>query len=284
MMLHKILKVHRQLFADIATTKETLEVVNAMLEMQKQQLHSALTALHDIQLQINALESSRNESLRSLKDELEAMRYWPNQNLKKRLFDVAGTSTAQFIIENMRTVPSFSTSRELLSHSLSNVSLEEGLYAEFGVYSGNSINYIARLINSNIIYGFDSFQGLPETWRTGFEKGTFKLEELPRMEPNVCLIKGYFDDTLPGFIKSHSQKFAFIHVDCDLYSSTKSIFKYLAPQITPGCIIVFDEFFNYPGWENGEFKAFKEFITAEKKEFEFIGYVETHEQAAVIIR
>ena len=68
-----------------------------------------------------------------------------------------------------------------------------------GVFSGKTINHIAKKIKYNI-YGFDSFEGLPEFWREGFEKGTFNLEKkLPIVEPNVKLIKGWFDKTLQNF-------------------------------------------------------------------------------------
>ena len=39
-----------------------------------------------------------------------------------------------------------------------------GIWIEFGVYNGHSITYISNF-TKNIVYGFDSFEGLPETWR-----------------------------------------------------------------------------------------------------------------------
>ena len=71
------------------------------------------------------------------------------------------------------------------------------------------------------------------------------------------MIKGLFDDTLPSFAKTHTQPVSFLHVDCDLYSSTKAIFDILGDQIVEGTVIVFDEYFNYPGWQHHEFKAFQ---------------------------
>jgi hypothetical protein len=46
------------------------------------------------------------------------------------------------------------------------------LWLEFGVASGNTINYISRF-TQDTVYGFDSFEGLPEKWRDGFDKGAF---------------------------------------------------------------------------------------------------------------
>jgi hypothetical protein len=101
---------------------------------------------------------------------------------------------------------------------------------------------------------------------------------------NVELIKGWFDKTLPTFLESRKNDFvSFLHIDCDLYSSTKTIFDVLGSRIVEGTIIVFDEYFNYPGWEKGEFKAFQEFIRDANLSYEYIGYVRTHEQVAVKI-
>ncbi len=97
------------------------------------------------------------------------------------------------------------------------------------------------------------------------------------------LVKGWFEDTLPEFVSKHSEKCSFIHIDCDLYSSTKTIFKFLNEKIEKGTVIVFDEFFNYPGWKNGEFKAFMEFIELNHMKFEYIGYCRYDEQVAIRI-
>jgi hypothetical protein len=92
------------------------------------------------------------------------------------------------------------------------------------------------------------------------------------VEPNVKLIKGWFNETLPGFVANLNECVAFLHIDCDLYSSTKTVFEYLGDKIKPGTIIVFDEYFNYPGWQRGEFKAFQEFIQERNLKYEYIGY------------
>ena len=192
-------------------------------------------------------------------------------------------STADYVEKYMRNVDSFSTNSELLTMAMKNADLEKhNLICEFGVYSGNTINHIASL-TSRKVYGFDSFKGLPERWRDGFRKGHFEVTTLPKVRPNVRLIKGWFSDTLPVFIKEHDESIGFLHVDCDLYSSTKTIFEFLESRIHPGCIIVFDEYFNYPEWEDGEFRAFQEFIARTELKYEYIGYNRQHEQVAVKI-
>ena len=76
------------------------------------------------------------------------------------------------------------------------------LWLEFGVASGKTINYISKFTNDTV-YGFDSFEGLPEKWRNGFDKGCFNRNgNLPKVNKNVTLIKGWFDETLPNFIEN----------------------------------------------------------------------------------
>lgn len=205
-----------------------------------------------------------------------------HQNIKQYLYQKAGMETAEFVIKNMEKVPAFNVTLDILTYGLKQTKLD-GLYLEFGVYSGKTINHIARLRRNQTIYGFDSFEGLPEDWRSGFEKGTFKVDNLPEVEQNVQLVKGWYNETLPVFLEEHTEPCAFLHIDCDLYSSTKCIFDYLEDRILPGTIIVFDEYFNYPGWQEGEHKAFMELIEETGLQFEYIGYVEIMEQVAVRI-
>lgn len=147
------------------------------------------------------------------------------------------------------------------------------LWLEFGVASGKTINYISKFTEKTV-YGFDSFLGLPEKWRDGYEEGEFNLHGiLPEVNPNVTLIKGWFQDTLPIFLTEHDKKISFMHIDCDLYSSTKYILNTAKPHLQDGCVIIFDELVNYPGFdgETGELKAFYEFITENNVNYEWIG-------------
>lgn len=48
-------------------------------------------------------------------------------------------------------------------------------------------------------------------------------------------------------------------------------------------MIVFDEYFNFPGWENDEFKAFKEFIEESQLKYTYLTYNRLDEQVAVKI-
>jgi hypothetical protein len=206
------------------------------------------------------------------------------QNIERKLQDMALEETARFVAANFAGVPAFKSDFELLRHAFQSARLDDdGLICEFGVHRGRTINYLSRLTDKTV-HGFDSFEGLPETWRPNFEKGRFRMERPPRVRGNVRLHKGWFENSLPVFLKANPQRAAFLHIDCDLYSSTKTIFRLCRDRIQTGTIIVFDEFFNYPGWQEGEFKAFNEFINETGLKYQWLGYGCYHEQVAVAFK
>ena len=109
---------------------------------------------------------------------------WPlrqyDRNIRYQMDRIACEQTAQFVMERMPTVRAYGNRFALFDRALHAVdSRREGLYCEFGVYTGSAINYIASKIDTTI-HGFDSFEGLPEDWRTGAAKGTFKVDGLPK--------------------------------------------------------------------------------------------------------
>ena len=78
--------------------------------------------------------------------------------------------------------------------------LIDGSILEFGVYRGGTINLLADKFKNQTLYGFDSFEGLPEDWNMNdhpekgyIEKERFALDSLPEVLNNVELIKGWFD-------------------------------------------------------------------------------------------
>jgi len=180
-------------------------------------------------------------------------------------------------IEDFEKCNTFSK-RVYLKKVIENVSFN-GYVMEFGVWSGDSINKISLLLPNQTVYGFDSFEGLPEDWIKSDtkinKKGTFSINgKLPDVNKNVKLIKGWFDDTLPLWIKDHPEPISFLHIDSDLYSSAKTILTLLNKQIITDTIILFDELKswskknNYPNWKEGEWKALTEWVATYNREFE----------------
>jgi hypothetical protein len=154
-------------------------------------------------------------------------------------------ASAQFEKKNLLEVPFVKTPEKLLCLALSRAG-DEGLFLEFGTYKGNSINTLAKMRPQSTFYGFDSFQGLPEGWTAGVRKGGMSTYgKLPAVRKNVKLVPGFFKDTLPHFLELHpAATVAFVHIDCDLYSSTWTVLETLKPRLRVGSVFVFDEYYN----------------------------------------
>jgi hypothetical protein len=152
---------------------------------------------------------------------------------------------------------------------------------EFGVGRGKSIRWIGDYADRSV-YGFDSFEGIPEYWN-GNPIGAFAQKKLPKVPDNVQFEIGMFDKTIPGFLNKHDDPIALLHVDCDLYSSTVTIFDLLGSRLQPGAIVLFDEYYNFPRWQQHEYKAFQEFVENAGVEYEYIGYSVTGQQVAARI-
>jgi hypothetical protein len=150
----------------------------------------------------------------------------------------------------------------------------DGLVAEFGVYRGDSLNRMAAGLAPHPVHGFDSFEGLPEDWFSGFSKGTFgERGELPQVAENAFLHKGWFSDTLPQFLADHpGESFALLHIDSDLYSSCKTVLELCSDRIRPGTVVVFDEIHNHVEFYLAEMRALYEFVTDANRQFEWIGF------------
>jgi hypothetical protein len=158
-----------------------------------------------------------------------------------------------------------------------------GLMLECGVADGASLRHVATSTPRSL-HGFDSFEGLPEHWSGTFEqKGKFgRGGNLPEVPANVTLHKGWFDQTLPPFLAAHPKEpVAFLHVDCDIYSSTVTIFRELAARLNPGAVIVFDEYFNYPNWQRHEWRGFQEFLRETGFSYRYLGFAQKNGHVAV---
>ncbi|MHC4177692.1 MAG: TylF/MycF/NovP-related O-methyltransferase [Planctomycetota bacterium] len=176
-----------------------------------------------------------------------------------------------------------------------------GDYLEFGVSIGTSLACMFRVLKElgytgSRLFGFDSFEGLPETALT--DDGPWKPKqyacdiEISRQFltekgidwNRVFLIKGWFSDTLnPAVVESYGiRKASIIMVDCDLYSSALQALRFGAPLILDEAIIFFDDW-NSDGLAEknlGEKRAFTEFLT-EHPCFEVADFGSYSEDAAV---
>ncbi len=194
---------------------------------------------------------------------------------------MARDSTVEFILNNCPRAVACRSPKQLIDFAMSKVTLD-GIYLEFGVYKGESLRYLAKNNPNRKIHGFDSFEGLPESWAHN-PKGTFTTQgKLPKVPSNVQLWRGYFEDSLPEWCKKHDDVVAFLHVDCDLRSSTETVLTALAKNIVPGTVILFDDYFNFPSWEEDGHAVLTEFLKKYDLTAEYIGYA--FKELAIIIR
>jgi len=175
------------------------------------------------------------------------------------------------IFKSTEDIRSFAISKAIESYKNNN------LFIEFGVFKGHSINLFAKkLEKKNLnIFGFDSFTGLEEDWIADDYNpiGTFAINKTPKVLSNVKLVVGSVQNTLENFLKKQSdKKIIFIHFDMDNYKPTKFVLEKIKTKLEKGAIIIFDEFHDYPNWQNHEFKALQEVF--KESEYNYIGFSE----------
>ena len=154
----------------------------------------------------------------------------------------------------------------------------QGDYLEFGVFDGQSLIMAYQVANRSQatdmrFFGFDSFQGLPESDGIRYLKGTLKssmgntVRHLRRVGVDMRRIElkeGIFSRSLNKAVKDQHKlrHAAIVHIDCDLYSSTKDVLAFVEDLVGPGTVMIFDDWDAYRKTETpeelGEQKAFRE--------------------------
>jgi len=164
---------------------------------------------------------------------------------------------------------------ETIFENVSSAKLE-GDYLEFGVFRGTSFIMASKLAQTyNMpamrLFAFDSFEGLPNSEGKAFTQSEFLCSEVLFKKiiekagvdlSKVVIVKGFYSNILNENIKNkHNIKATIVHIDCDLYSSTKEVLDFIENIVTHGTILIFDDWdsFKDEDVENmGERKAFKE--------------------------
>lgn len=180
---------------------------------------------------------------------------------------------SEFLRRELPLLHAKEVDRPVLDLVLDSVERIDGLLMEFGVFSGTSVNRIADASPGEQVYGFDSFEGFPEAWGGISKEASKQLfsRPPPEVRGNVTLVKGWFDQTLPEFLKTHRGPCSLVHIDCDVYGSTATVLTALRDRIVPGTIIVFDEIANL-GAQSAlhEMKAWWECVRDSRVQFEWI--------------
>ena len=161
-------------------------------------------------------------------------------------------------------------------HAELNFKTESGHWMEFGVREGTTIEQFLKYKPTAHIHGFDSWQGLPESWDVGnkvYKPGDMSVP-MPEFDDRVELWKGWFEDTIGPWKDKHPGPIQLLHVDGDLYSSAKTVLHKLNDKIVPGTVIIFDEIANWrlagkmSEWCDGEWLALIEWMQTFDREVE----------------
>lgn len=178
----------------------------------------------------------------------------------------------------------------------------DGDYVEFGSCGATTFALAHHEIwqrgHPARLWAFDSFQGLPEPgaddehpmWRE--QTMATSLEEfhalcaqrgIPREAYTV--VPGFYDETLTAMSpEDEPRNIALAYIDCDLYSSTRTVLDFLRPRLKHGMIVAFDDYFCWSASQPaGERKAHRE-LAAEDARWEWVPYVQYgwHGQSFVI--
>lgn len=141
------------------------------------------------------------------------------------------------------TMAAVASDVDVFREAMRHISGAQPLYLEFGVFEGRSLRWwCANLGNPNArLVGFDSFEGLPQSWRPGMSKGAFRTGGPPVIDDSrVSVVVGWFEDTLAEFeMPPHDQ--LIVNIDCDVYTSAATVLRWLEPRLLPGTLIYFDE-------------------------------------------
>ena len=130
-----------------------------------------------------------------------------------------------------------------LLYSFANLQKDvKGDYAEVGAFKGATAKAICESKGNKAFHVFDTFEGLPKITKLDqlFKKGMFKADyELVKEKlssyPNVYVHKGLFPKTATPI---KNKKFAFVHLDVDIYQSTKDCIEFFYPRLSKNAILV----------------------------------------------
>lgn len=182
--------------------------------------------------------------------------------------------TYDFIDAKMQDATFLLDQFQYIARHKDEIELADKSILDLGVYKGASTRQLAKIFPENTIHGFDSFEGLPEDWTHALQDDFGDVAgKLPNVPGNVRLYKGWFEDSLPAWREENAnQPIGILRVDCDIYSSTKTILDVLGDLLVSGTWIVFDELIGYRGWQHHEYKAFSEYLEHTPFEVEYLAY------------
>jgi len=140
-----------------------------------------------------------------------------------------------------------------------------GAFAELGVYRGSTAKIFHRLAPDRLLYLFDTFEGFAAADTSADPSraaaGTFacSLAQVQRYvghAESIRYCKGRFPETA-GLV-APEERFALVHVDCDLYEPTKAALEFFYPRLVEGGLFIVHDY--YSGCWPGVAQAVDEFL------------------------
>jgi hypothetical protein len=155
-----------------------------------------------------------------------------------------------------------------------------GALVECGVFMGGNIEVMIRALQSRgagdrDIYLYDTFAGMPKpsdrddlslggaakaVWevhrteadgdkgsdwmKAGVELVRQRISPLGYPDKHLHFVKGMVEDTIPAVVPD---RIAILRLDTDFYSSTKHELEHLYPRLSPGGILIIDDYGAFPG-------------------------------------
>ncbi len=159
-----------------------------------------------------------------------------------------------------------------------------GDYAEFGTARGTTFamayHEARRRGHQARLWAFDSFEGLPPAQDAADEHPEWEpgrmatgLDEFHRIcakngipRDAYAAVPGLYEQTLASMSpRDEPTDIALAYIDCDLYTSAKTVLEFLEPRMKHGMIVALDDYFCWsPSEISGERKALLEFVSDDK--------------------
>jgi O-methyltransferase len=136
-----------------------------------------------------------------------------------------------------------------------------GPIAEVGVFQGGSARLICAVKGDRDLHLFDTFEGLPapSQFDPKFKSGSFaasqsQVQSLLSGFCNLHFHKGLFPASAAGM---EHLRFSFVHIDVDLYKSTRACLDWFYPRLNHGGLLISHDYREVEGVR----KAFQEFFS-----------------------
>ncbi len=192
-------------------------------------------------------------------------KYWDSERRRERLRLLLKIRSER----DMLLLPAEACQIMSLVDAVKNV---PGEMAELGVAGGASAKMIAARAPERVLHLFDTFEGLPDPSEkddSRFKGRQYRhtLEDVRGYlnSGNLRFHKGLFPESAGSLADT---RFAFAHLDADLYESTKAGLEWFYPRMSRGGILVCHDY----DTSEGVNRAFEEFF-ADKPEpyFDLVG-------------